>query len=96
MATFALFCLDKPDAMPRRLAAREAHLAHVREHAAIIKLAGPLLDDAGEMTGSMFVMEAASRAEVEAFAAQDPYKLADVFERVDIRGYKITVGAIQD
>ena len=94
MPTFVLTCIDHPDALERRMAARTAHLAYVAEHRSLVKLAGPLLGAGGEMAGSMFIMEAEAVAEVEAFAAADPYRQANVFERTEIRPFKITVGAI--
>ena len=95
MATFVMTCLDYPNALERRMSVRENHLAYVAEHGVgLIKLAGPLFNDAGEMAGSLFIMEADSAAEVEAFNAKDPYKVAGVFEHVSIRPMKITVGAI--
>jgi uncharacterized protein YciI len=94
MAMFVLMCLDHPGGLERRLAARENHLAYVREHIAMVKVAGPLLNDAGEMAGSMFVIEAPDRAAVEAFTAADPYRLADVFARTEIHPWRVTVGAL--
>ena len=94
MALFVLTCIDHPNALERRMSVREAHLAYVRENIAMVRLAGPLLDDAGDMAGSMFVMEAPDRAAVEAFSAADPYVLADLFERVEIRAWRVSVGAI--
>ena len=94
MATFVLMCVDHPGALDRRVAAREAHLAYVREHIAMVKLAGPLLGDEGQMAGSMFILEAPDKAAVEAFSTADPYRLANVFERVEVRSWKVTVGAL--
>ena len=94
MALFVLTCIDHPNALERRMSVREAHLAYVREHIALVRLAGPLLDDAGDMAGSMFIIEAADRAAVEAFSSRDPYRTANVFERVVVRPWKVTVGAI--
>jgi uncharacterized protein YciI len=94
MATFVLMCVDHPGALDRRMAAREAHLAYVREHLAMVKVAGPLLDEAGQMAGSMFIMEAPDKAAVEAFSAADPYRLANLFERVEVRAWRVTVGAL--
>ena len=94
MPLFVLTCVDHPGALERRMSVRESHLAYVREHIAMVRLAGPLLDDAGDMAGSMFVIEAADRAAVEAFSAADPYRVAGVFERVEILPWKVTVGAI--
>ena len=93
MSLFILTCTDKPGALDLRMATREAHLAYVREHLAMIKVAGPLLDDAGGMAGSMFIIEADSAAAVEAFSAADPYRLAGLFDQVSLRPWKITVGA---
>ena len=94
MATFTLICTDHPNSVDKRLAAREAHLAYVAAHRGMLKLAGPLLDEAGDMAGSLFIIEAETKDEVEAFNAQDPYTLAGVFESVVVRAIRITVGAI--
>ena len=94
MATFVLTCLDYPNNLQRRMGARDAHLAYVAANKDRLKLAGPLLDDAGQMAGSMFILDMESKAEVEAFNAADPYTLAGVFETVTVRPIRITVGAI--
>jgi uncharacterized protein YciI len=92
MALFVLSCLDKPDALELRMATREAHLAYVRENIARIKAAGPLLDEAEQMAGSMFVFEAENAAEVEAFSAADPYRTAGLFKSVTVTPWRVTVG----
>ncbi len=94
MALFALMCFDKPDSLALRMANREDHLAYAREHMSMIRVAGPLLDDAGDMAGSMFLIEAEDSATVNAFNAADPYTRAGLFERVDIRGWRVTLGAL--
>ncbi|OYW95671.1 MAG: hypothetical protein B7Z13_01095 [Caulobacterales bacterium 32-67-6] len=94
MTIFVLMCFDKKNALAERMAVREAHLAYIGEHLERVKLAGPLLDEAGEMAGSLILYEAETLAEVEAFNAADPYKTAGVFERVEISAMKITRGAL--
>ena len=94
MATFVLTCLDHPNNLERRMGAREAHLAYVKENLGLLKLAGPLLDDAGQMAGSMFILDVADKAAVEAFNAADPYTQAGVFASVTIQAMKITVGVL--
>jgi uncharacterized protein len=94
MTLFVLSCIDRPESLERRMAAREAHLAYVAANRDLVRVAGPYLDDEGRMAGSMFVIEAADRAAVEAFSAADPYVLADLFARVEIRVWRVTVGAI--
>jgi hypothetical protein len=94
MPLFALMCFDKPGSLDLRMATREAHLAYVRENLALVKVAGPLLDEADGMSGSMFVLEAPDRAAIAAFNAADPYQKAGLFEQVEIRGFRASIGSI--
>jgi uncharacterized protein YciI len=94
MSTFILTCIDKKNGLEARMAAREAHLTYARGQAEVVKLGGPLLDDDGQMAGSVLVIEVADKTAAQAFADNDPYWLAGVFESVDIRAFKITLGAI--
>lgn len=90
---FALICTDKPGALDLRLASRDAHLGFLADHKEMIKLGGPFItEDASGMTGSLIIMEGNSVEEVRAVAEQDPYAKADLFESVDIRPWKWTVG----
>jgi uncharacterized protein YciI len=94
MPLFMLACFDRPNSLDLRMATREAHLAYVREKAAMVKVAGPLLDEAEAMAGSLFILEAADRAAVEAFSAADPYRQAGLFGQVEIRGFKASIGQL--
>jgi uncharacterized protein YciI len=94
MANFVLSCMDHPDSLDLRLATRPAHLDYLNANQAMVKLAGPLLDETGAMVGSLFILEAASLAEVEAFAAADPYAKAELFASIHARPWRITVGAL--
>ena len=94
MPLFALICFDKPGSLDLRMATREAHLAYVGQHRAMLKVAGPLLDEAEGMAGSMFILEAPDRAAVEAFTAADPNSQAGLFGQVEIRGYRASIGSI--
>ncbi|HEY3949734.1 YciI family protein [Phenylobacterium sp.] len=94
MALFMLACFDKPGAIQLRMATREAHLAYVRENADAVKLAGPMLDAADQMAGSLFVLECADREAAEAFTTNDPYQKAGLFDRVEVRGFKVSIGSL--
>jgi uncharacterized protein YciI len=91
---FILTCIDKKNGLDARMAAREAHLTYVRGQPEIVKLGGPLLDDDGQMSGSILVLDVADKVAAQAFADKDPYGLAGVFESVDIREFKISIGTI--
>ncbi len=87
---FALICKDKPGHLHLRKSTREAHLAYAAQ--ATIPIGGPLLDDAGDMIGSLLVLDAPDRAAAETFAANDPYAQAGLFDSVEIHPWKQTVG----
>jgi uncharacterized protein YciI len=91
MPLFTLTCIDKADALDARMATREAHLAYVRGRDDV-KLGGPFIDADGKMAGSLLIIEAADLAAAQAFAAADPYKTAGVFESVEIREFRATLG----
>lgn len=84
----ALFCLDKENTLDLRLATREAHLAYIAETRDIIHLGGPLLDDAGDMCGSMVVLNVADKSAAETWAANDPYAKAGLFQSVTMKQWK--------
>ena len=92
MAQFVMMCFDKPASLALRQATREAHLAYMASRQDMIRLGGPMLDDAGDMKGSLIIVEAADIETVRAFNAADPYTLAGLFERVEIHGWRQTVG----
>jgi hypothetical protein len=93
MATFALICFDKPNALALRMANREAHFTYAKTTGAV-RLAGPFLNDAGEMIGSLIILEAADLAAAQAWHEGDPYKLAGLFERVEIQPWRATFGEL--
>jgi uncharacterized protein len=88
MATFVLHCLDHPGALDVRLANRAAHLDHARSLGEGLKLAGPYLDAAGSPIGSLIIIDVADRFTAEAFAANDPYAKAGLFQSVEIKPFR--------
>jgi len=94
MATFVLLCLDKANSLDLRMATRERHLAWVQTRLADIKIAGPMFDDAGQMAGSMFILDVADKAAAEAFNAADPYTQAGLFGQVELKAVKVTFGQL--
>ena len=93
MALFTVYCVDKPDALDVRLANRAAHLEWAGGFSDRIRMAGPMFADDGEtFAGSLFVIDFGSKAEVEAWAANDPYAKAGLFQRVEIRPFRWLLG----
>ncbi len=94
MVLFCIICRDKANAQEARAAARAEHLAFVDTFGAQVKVAGPFLDDAGGMIGSLIIMDFADKAAAQAFVDGDPYGKAGVFGGVDILPWKVTRGAL--
>jgi hypothetical protein len=88
---FALICTDKADHLEVRKANRDAHLAHIAA-SGVVEMAGPFLNDKGEMSGSLVILEVGSKAEAEAWAAADPYAKAGLFAKVRIEEWKKVIG----
>lgn len=88
---YALICTDKADHLEVRKANREAHLAHIAS-SGVVEMAGPFLNDKGEMSGSLVILEVGSKAEAEAWAAADPYAKAGLFAKVRIEEWKKVIG----
>jgi uncharacterized protein len=93
MPHFILHCLDHPGALDRRMAVRPQHLDYIKTHAAMVRVAGPLLDAEGGFIGSCFILEAEDAAAVDAFVADDPYTKANLFATVRIDAFKPLVGS---
>lgn len=94
MAYFCFHAFDKPDVLDTRLALRDAHRAYLRnhDHPVTVRIGGPLLDAEGNMHGSMLVIEATNRADVEAFLAGDEYMKAGIFASHTIEHFNWGLG----
>jgi uncharacterized protein YciI len=88
---FVVHALDKKGILPTRAKFYRDHRIHLdraEAHGVDVVTAGTLVADDGETpVGSIFVIDAADRAAVDAFTRSDPYHLNGVWERVDIHGY---------
>jgi len=83
----ALIARDTPGALQTRLDNRDAHLAYIRE-TGVVAQAGPLLDEAGGMIGSLLILDVADMQAARDWAAKDPYALAGLFESVELIPWK--------
>jgi hypothetical protein len=86
---FAVTIEERPGMGATRRAVREAHIAWLERHRAMLVLAGPIMDADGNSIGSVRVVEAPDRAAVEALTAGDPLAEAGCFARVSINPYRV-------
>jgi len=88
---FAIHAVDRPNALSTRLANYNAHKAFLSDTSGFglnIVMSGPLTSDDGQtMIGSLFLVEAPSRIEVEAFHHADPFFAAGIWDTTSITGF---------
>lgn len=87
----SLIARDKPGALNIRKANRAEHLAYI-EATGIVVQAGPLLDDAEEMCGSLVILDVDTMEQAETWAANDPYAKAGLFSNVELIRWKKVIG----
>lgn len=80
----ALIAHDKPGALDIRKTNRDAHLAYLKASGAVVQ-AGPLLDDAGAMCGSLIVLDVPDMDAARAWVLGDPYGKAGLFAGLTLR-----------
>ena len=90
---FVVIAYDYTDekAPERRLAVKEEHLKFVEKRfkAREQLFGGALLDDAGNMIGSVMVMDYPSKEELDHALQVEPYAAEKVWEKIDIKPYKV-------
>ncbi len=93
---YAIYAIDKAASLERRKQARPAHLARLTElnSAGRLLLAGPFpaidAEDPGPagFSGSLIVAEFADLPSAQAWANDDPYIAADVYESVTVKPFR--------
>lgn len=88
---YAVISNDKKNHGKVRADTRPKHLEYLRNLGKTLKFAGPFLDDNGEANATLMVVEAMSKDEAAAFAANDPYAKAGLFASVEIRPWRWSV-----
>ncbi|HZY67181.1 MAG TPA: YciI family protein, partial [Devosia sp.] len=82
---------DRPNSVARRMELRTDHLKHLESLGDTLKLAGPFLDEAGAMVGSIMVVEADTLEAAREIFGRDPFMSGDLFETVTIERWKLTI-----
>ena len=85
---YVIHCFDKQDHLQVRMENRPAHVDYLKSFADQLYAAGPTLDAEENMNGSVVILDLESRTAAEAFAANDPYAKAGLFEKVIIQLWK--------
>ena len=80
-------------ALERRHKVRDAHLEAIKPavESGFVQLGGAILNDAGDMTGSVMLLDAASEEEARAFVENDLYTTGGVWQSFEIYPFKRAV-----
>ena len=85
---FVFRLLDKPDSAALRQRVRPEHKAYLAAVAERIAIAGPLTHDDGvTMIGSLLAIEFASRADADAWLADEPFTRAGLYAGVEVHAF---------
>ena len=82
---YIIYQVDKPNSVAIRAAHRAAHFAYLDDHEDILVLGGAMLgEDGTTRMGSVLIINVGSLEEAERFSANEPFRKAGLFERVEI------------
>ena len=87
----ALVTHDKPNHLHIRKENREAHLAYIK-NSGVVEMAGPFLDTDEKMCGSLIILDVNDMAAAKAWAENDPYNKAGLFETSTLKIWKKVIG----
>ncbi len=82
---------DKENSLDIRMANRDAHLIWLKSLGDKLKLAGPSLNEKGQMNGSLLILDYHDKSALEAELKNDPYAKADLFVKTQISPYKAVI-----
>jgi uncharacterized protein len=91
MTQFLLIAHDYADALPRRMEVREQHLAlgDASMQRGELIFATAMLNDAGQLCGSVMVFELPDRAALDRYLTAEPYVKNRVWEKITVQSCKV-------
>jgi len=81
---FVITAYDGADMLAKRMKVRPLHLEGMERLKKHLICAGGLLDDAGNLKGSVLVMEFQNRKEVDEYLASEIYVTEHVWEKITV------------
>ena len=82
-------------ALERRQKTRPSHLESIGPlvDAGNVLVGGAMLNEAGDMIGSMLLVDFAGRDDLDAWLARDPYVTEGVWREIEVHPFRTAVGA---
>lgn len=88
---FVIRAYDGEGMLNKRMEVRPRHLEgidKIRDHAIC---AGGLLDDEGNMKGSVLIMEYENREQLDEYLANEPYVQEHVWEKIEVERMNVVI-----
>ena len=91
MSQFVIRAYDGEGMLDKRMEVRPRHLEGMEKMRDHVICAGGLLDEEGRMKGSLLVVEFESREDVDAYLAQEPYVIEQVWEKIEVERINVVI-----
>ena len=88
---FMIRAYDGQDMLEKRLAVRPRHLENMAKLPGRVICAGGLLDEKGNMKGSLLILDVDSREQLEAYLRAEPYVIEHVWEKVEAEPMNVVI-----
>ncbi len=89
---FMIKALDGKGKLAKRMEVRPRHLEGMEKLRSRIICAGGLLDDEGQMKGSVLILDFPSRTDLDAYLASEPYVVEQVWEKIEVETMNVVIG----
>ncbi len=88
---FIIRAYDCADKLAKRMEVRSRHLENMVKVNGRILCAGGLLDEEGNMKGSVLIMEFDNREDLDQYLNTEPYIIENVWEKVEVEPMNVVL-----
>ena len=88
---FIVKAYDGEGMLDKRMEVRPRHLEGIERIKEHVICAGGLLDDEGNMMGSVLIMEYESREQLDEYLANEPYVQENVWQKIEVERMNVVI-----
>ena len=88
---FIITAYDGENMLEKRMAVRPRHLEGMTKLGKHIVCAGGLLDDEGQMKGSVLILDLEDRAALDDYLKNEPYVVEHVWEKIEVEAINVVI-----
>ena len=88
---FIITAHDGENMLTKRMAVRPRHLEGMAKLGEHIVCAGGLLDDEGQMKGSVLILDFEDRAALDDYLKNEPYVVEQVWEKIEVETVNVVI-----